>query len=113
MDPVAGREGVDGGGVDVRVRVEVEVSDPFVPREPGGLDPADGGASVAVVAFREQQFGEEALVGELLLLRRGDRLVHDRPDCGQAQPAAGLVDCGCGGFLGHSTPSSQGGGDRC
>ena len=38
-DPFAGREGVDGCRVDVRVGVEVEVFEPFLPGEPGSLEP--------------------------------------------------------------------------
>jgi hypothetical protein len=40
-DPVAGGEGVDGGGVDVRVGVEVEIPEPLIPREAGGFDATD------------------------------------------------------------------------
>ena len=36
-DPVPGSEGVDGGGVDVRVRVEVEVPEPFIPGKSADL----------------------------------------------------------------------------
>ena len=44
---------MDGGGVDVRVRVEIEIPQPLVSGEPGGFDPADRGAPVAVIAFGE------------------------------------------------------------
>ena len=48
-DPGAGGEGVDGGGVDVGVGVEVEVLEPLLAREPGGLNPSGGAAAIAVV----------------------------------------------------------------
>ena len=38
---------------------------PLVTGKPGCLDPPDGAAPVPVVAFGEEQLGEEALVGEL------------------------------------------------
>ena len=53
-DPVGGREGVDGGRVDVRVRVEVEVPEPLLAREPGSGYAPDNGSAVAVVAVGEQ-----------------------------------------------------------
>ncbi len=82
-DPIAGGEGVDGGGVDVRVRVKVEIAEPLVPREPGRLDAPDGRAPVAVVALRQQQLREEPLVAELLLVRGGCGLIDDGADCGE------------------------------
>ena len=48
-DPVAGGELVDGGGVDVGVRGEVEVGEPFLAGEAGALDATQGGAAVAAV----------------------------------------------------------------
>jgi hypothetical protein len=53
-DPVAGGELVDGGGVDGRVGGHVEVAEPLLAGEPGGLDPAQGGAAVAVVDLGQQ-----------------------------------------------------------
>jgi hypothetical protein len=47
-DPVRGRVGVDGGGVDVRVRVEIKIPEPFVPRKVRCFDPADRGAVQAL-----------------------------------------------------------------
>ena len=90
-DPVAGRESVYGRGVDVRVGVEVEVTEPLVPREPGCLDASDRGAAVAVIALRQQQLCEEPLIGQLLLLRSGGRFVDDGADGWKAKPPAGLV----------------------
>jgi len=58
-DPLGGAEGVDGGGVDVRVRVELEVGVELRPRESCGVDPSDGGPAVAVVDLGEEQLGEE------------------------------------------------------
>ena len=81
-DPVAGGELVDGGRVDVGVRGEVEVGEPFLAGEAGALDAAQGGAAVAVVDLGEQEFGEEALVGELLVSGDTDCFVHDRADRG-------------------------------
>ena len=46
-DPVPGREGVDGCGVDVRVSVEIEISQPLVPAKVRCFDPSDGGCSAA------------------------------------------------------------------
>jgi len=48
-DPVAGGEGVDDGGVDAGVEVEVEGAQRFLAGEPGGLDLALGAAAGAVV----------------------------------------------------------------
>ncbi len=62
-NPVTGRELVDRGGVHVLVRVEIEVPEPFVPGEAGSVNAAGRRASVTVIAFREEEFGEEALVG--------------------------------------------------
>ena len=57
-DPLSGGEGVDGGGVDVRVGVVVEVLEVFLPGESGGFDPSEGGAAVAVVDLGQEEFGE-------------------------------------------------------
>ena len=46
-DLVAGGEGIDGGGVDIRVSVEVEVSELFVSQKSGCFDSADGGAPIS------------------------------------------------------------------
>ena len=75
---------MDGGGVDVRVGVEVEVGQPFRAGEPGGFDSADGSALGAVVAFGQEQFGEEPVVRELFLLRGGDHVRHECADAGKA-----------------------------
>lgn len=64
--------GVDRSGIHIRVRVEVEVADPLVPRKTSGLDPADRGAPVAVIALGQQQFGKKPLIAELLLLSHSD-----------------------------------------
>ena len=107
-DPVAGGEGVDGGGVDVGVRVEIEVPEPFVPGKVRCFDAADGGAPVPVVTLGQQQFRQEPLVGELFLSGDGQGFVQHRPDRGQAQPAAGLVH-GCDrGLFGQAAPPAQG-----
>jgi hypothetical protein len=66
-DPGAGGEGVDGGRVDRRVGVEIEVGEHFS-RGTGGLHSSDGAAAFPVVALGEQQLGEEPAVGQLLLL---------------------------------------------
>jgi hypothetical protein len=57
---------VDGRWGDVGVGVEVEVVQGFEAGEAGLFDAAGAAASVAVVAFGQQQLGEEAAVGELL-----------------------------------------------
>ncbi len=62
---------MDGGGVDVRVGVVVEVLQVLLPGEASGFDPADGGAPVAVVDLTQEQFGEEPGVGELVFGRGG------------------------------------------
>ena len=61
-------QGVDHGGADAGVGVEVEVGQPFRAGEPGAADLPLGAAAVAVVAFGHEQFGEEPAVGELLPL---------------------------------------------
>jgi hypothetical protein len=90
--PVA--RGVDRGGVDVRVGVEVEIPEPLIPREPGFFDPSNPGAVVAVVALHQQQLRQEPLVAELLLVRGGRGLVNDRPNRRKTKPAASLVNSG-------------------
>jgi hypothetical protein len=50
---------VDGGRVDVRVRVEIEVGQPLVTGKPGCFDPPDGAAPGPVVALGQQQLGQE------------------------------------------------------
>ena len=101
LDPVAGGEGVDDGGVDVGVGVEVEVAQRLLPGEPGGLDPPFGAAAGAVVALGHQQLGEEAAVGHLLAGGGLGQLGELGADGGQAQHPAGLVDGGVGGLLGQ------------
>ena len=74
LDPVAAGEGVDGGRVDVRVGVEVEVAERTSSRgNPAALIRRIGAAAVPVVALGQQQLGEEPAVGQLLLGRRGRR----------------------------------------
>lgn len=65
--------------MDVRVGVEVDVPEPFVPWKVRRFDAADGGAPVAVIALGQQQFGQEALVGELFLPGDGQGYVQDCP----------------------------------
>jgi hypothetical protein len=72
---------VHQGGVDVGVGVVVEVLEVLLPREPGDLDAAGGGAAVAVVDLGQQEFGEESGVGELVLGRGRDGLLDHRADC--------------------------------
>jgi hypothetical protein len=66
LDPVAGGQGVDDGGVDVRVGVEVERAQAFVAGERGGFDPAFGAAAGPVVTLGHEQLGEEPAVGQLV-----------------------------------------------
>ena len=80
-DPVACGELVDGGRVDVGVRGEVEVGEPFLAGEAGALDATQGGAAVAVV--------------------------DDGADRGQPKPAAGLVDRGLRGLLGEALTTAK------
>ena len=101
-DPVAGGEGVDDGGVDVRVGVEVEGAQRFLAGEPGGPDLPLGAAAVAVVALGHEQLGEEAAVGHLLAGGGVGEVGELGADGGQAQHPAGLVDGGVGGLLGQS-----------
>lgn len=54
LDPFALGEGVDHGGVDVGVGVEVEGPQGLLPGELGGLDPTLGPASCTVVTLGEQ-----------------------------------------------------------
>jgi hypothetical protein len=106
-DPGGAGQGVDGGGVDVRVGVEVEVVEPLLPREAGGFDSTGGAPAGPVVALGEQQLGEEATVGHLLLLRRNEHLLDPGPNRRQPQRAAGLVNGRFGGLLGYPTTAPQ------
>jgi hypothetical protein len=54
FDPVAGGQGVDDGGVEVGVGVEVEGAQRLLAGEPGGFDPPFGAAAGAVVALGHQ-----------------------------------------------------------
>lgn len=81
LDPLAAGESADGGGVDVRVGVEVKGPQRLLPGEARGLDPSFRTAPGPVVALRHQQLSEEATVGHLILARPvGDlgELVADR-----------------------------------
>jgi hypothetical protein len=64
-------QGIDGGRVDVGVGVEIEITQPFLSREPGRFDPAGAAAPVAVVTLAQQQLGQKPPVGQLLALRDG------------------------------------------
>lgn len=86
--------------------------EPLLPWEPGGFDSAGGPSARAVVAFGEEQFGEEPAVGELLLLRGGDNFLEAHPHGWEAQRAAGLVDGGVRCLLGHPAAAPGGWGDR-
>ena len=101
-DPVAGGEGVDDGGVDGRVRIEVEGAQRLLAGEPGGLDLALGAAAGAVVALGHEHLGEETAVGHLLAGGGVGEVGELGADGGQVQHAAGLVDGGVGGLLGQS-----------
>jgi hypothetical protein len=57
---------VDGGRVDGRVCVVIEVSEPLFAGKPRRTDPAHRAASIPVVALSQQQLGEESAVGQLL-----------------------------------------------
>jgi hypothetical protein len=86
----------------------VEGAQRLVPREPGGLDPALGAAAGAVVALGHEQLGEEPAVGHLLAGGGLGQVGELGADRGQVQHAAGLVDGGVGGLLGHA-PAGLGG----
>ena len=101
LHPVAGGEGVDDGGVDVRVGVEVEAAQGFLPGEPGSLDPPFGAAAGAVVAFGHQQLGEEGAVGHLLAGGGLGQVGELGADGGQAEHPACLLDGGVGCLLGQ------------
>jgi hypothetical protein len=64
VDPRAGVEVGEGGGGQVGQRGRVEVLEPFGARELGLVDPAQAAPGVTVVAFGDQDLGEERLVGE-------------------------------------------------
>ncbi|EID79144.1 hypothetical protein W59_14971 [Rhodococcus opacus RKJ300 = JCM 13270] len=75
----------------------------------GGLDPADAATAGAVVAFGEQQVGEETLVGQLLLVGDGEHVLEPGAHRRSPQITAGLLDRGGGGFGGQSTSAPYGG----
>jgi hypothetical protein len=54
LDPFAGGQGVDDGGIDVGVGIEIESAQRLLPRERCGLDAAFGAAACAVVAFGDE-----------------------------------------------------------
>jgi hypothetical protein len=56
---------VDDGGVDVRVGLEVEGAQRLLPWEPGCFDTTFGAVPGSVVAFGDQQLGQERPVGHL------------------------------------------------
>lgn len=102
LDPAAGGELVNDGGVDGLVGVEVELLDAFGTWESGVVDPPRGSALVAVVALGHDQLGEEPEVGQLLALRRSCDLAEPFPDRGQPQHATALLDRSGRGLLGYS-----------
>ncbi|MGC0367647.1 hypothetical protein ABH922_005699 [Rhodococcus sp. 27YEA15] len=111
-DPVAGGEGTDGGGVDVGVGIEIEVGQPFFAWEPRSSDSPHHTSAVAVVAFGEQKFREESVVGELVFAGCGGGVGADGDDGthgGKPKSPAGLIDCGGGGFLGQTSAAQRGG----
>ncbi len=104
-DPGAAGHGVDGRGGDVGVGVEVEVVQVLGAGEAGFFDAAGAAAPVAVVAFGQQQLGEEAAVGELLAFGGVGQFGEAVADGRQPQQAAGLVDGRVSGLLGDTTAS--------
>ena len=83
LDPLAAGQGVDGGRVDRRVRVVIEVGELLLAGKPGCPDPAHGAAAVAVVALGQQQLGEESAVGQLFAFGSVGDLGEAGPDGGQ------------------------------
>ena len=73
-DPLAAGEGVDGGGVDRGVGLVVEVGQPLLPRESGGVQPGMGATLFAVHALAHQQLGRHPAVGQVLVFGLGDCL---------------------------------------
>jgi hypothetical protein len=100
-DPAAAGQGRDQGGRDVRVRVEVEVFQPFLPREGGLADQPGPAAGLAVIAFQRQQLGQEPFVAGLLPLRDPGDLAVPLADRGQPQDHAGPLDRRVQRRLGH------------
>jgi hypothetical protein len=70
-DPAGGAELSEGGRVEVGIGVGVEVGEPFGAGEARIGDAAGLAAGVAVVAFGQQQFGQERRIGLLLSLGDG------------------------------------------
>lgn len=81
MDPDPGGNGVDRGRVDVRIRLVVEVAQPFVARKIGCLDPPDGKAPVPVVTLGQQQLGRNPWQ-ESGSFRHGQGLIEHGTDRG-------------------------------
>lgn len=65
-NPVAGSQGVDDCGVNIRVGRVIEGAKRLFTGECGGPDAAFGAPAGAVIAFGEQQFSQERAVGLLL-----------------------------------------------
>ncbi len=104
--PGAGGEGTDGGGVDVGVGIDIKVGQPLFAWEPRSSDPPHRTSVVAVVAFGEQKFCEESVVGELDFAGCG--VSDDGTHSGKPKSPAGLIDGSGRGF--RQTSATQGGG---
>ena len=112
-DPLSLREGVDRGGGEVGVGVVVDVVEELRSREACCGDAADGGATVPVVDFCEEELSEESDVGQLFLLRGRDRVGEYCTHGRQAQPAQSAVGRGRGCLVGHRSSPAQQQGHGC
>lgn len=106
LDPFAGGQGVDRGGVHVGVGGEVEVAQRLLAGEAGGLDASFGASAVAVVALGQQQLGQERPVGHLVSRRGRGGVGEVRADRRQSQQAACLVDRRVGGLFGDAAATT-------
>jgi hypothetical protein len=102
LDPLAGRQGVNDGCVDVPVGLEVEGPQRLLPRELRRLDPPFGASPGPVVTLGHQQLGEEPAIGHLVTGGGFGQFGELGPDGGQPEHAACLVNGGVGGLFGQS-----------
>jgi len=103
LDPFALGEGVDHGGIDVGVGVEVEGPQGLLAGELGGLDPAFGPASGAIVALGTESAMAGYRVKYNLATQLANELVEAADEMTLAKTIAryGRVDLLCIDELGY------------